>query len=57
VAVDQNGTPLPVPPLEPETELEKQRYEAALRRRQLSLVIAGRMKPEEATEVRQLFLK
>ncbi|MCX8079891.1 MAG: acyl-CoA thioesterase [Bacteroidia bacterium] len=57
VAVDQNGSPLPVPPLEPETEEEKKRYDAALRRRQLSLVIAGRMKPEEATELKSLFVK
>jgi hypothetical protein len=29
----------------PETELEKQRFEAALRRKQLSLVLAGKMNP------------
>ncbi len=55
VAIDQNGTPLPVPELVPESELEKQRFESALRRRQLSLVLGGRMKPEEATELRALF--
>lgn len=57
VAIDQNGAPLPVPQLEPETELEKKRYESALRRRQLSLILAGRIKPEEATELKALFLK
>ncbi|MFO0356567.1 MAG: acyl-CoA thioesterase [Sphingobacteriaceae bacterium] len=57
VAIDQNGAPLPVPQLEPETELEKKRFESALRRRQLSLILAGRIKPEEATELKALFLK
>ena len=56
VAIDQNGSPLPVPPLEPQTELEKKRYDGALRRRQLSLVLAGRMKTHEATELKALFI-
>ncbi|MBZ9630901.1 acyl-CoA thioesterase [Salegentibacter sp. LM13S] len=55
VAVDETGAPVAVPPLEPETELEKQRYDAALRRKQLSLVLAGKMKPNEATELKALF--
>lgn len=57
VAIDQNGSPLPVPPLTPETELEKKRFDGALRRRQLSLILGGRMKPEDATELKALFLK
>lgn len=57
VAIDQNGAPLPVPQLIPETEIEKKRYEGALRRRQLSLILGGRMKPEEATELKALFMK
>lgn len=56
VAVDETGTPTEVPPLQPETELEKERFDAALRRRQLSLVLAGKMKPSEATELKALFL-
>ncbi len=55
VAVDQNGSPLPVPELIPETDQEKVRYEGALRRRQLSLILAGKMKPEDATELKALF--
>lgn len=56
VAVDDTGKPTRIPPIEPETDLEKERYEGALRRRQLSLVLAGKMKPEDATELRALFL-
>ena len=56
VAVDESGMPIEVPELTPETELEKQRYEAALRRKQLSLVLAGKMKPSDATELKALFL-
>jgi acyl-CoA hydrolase len=55
VAIDQNGSPLPVPPIEAETELEKERYAGALRRRQLSLVLGGRMKASEATELKAIF--
>lgn len=57
VAIDQNGSPLPVPGLVPETELEQKRFEGALRRRQLSLIIAGRMKAQDATELKALFEK
>ena len=55
VAVDQNGAPLPVPELIPETEEEIKRYGGALRRRQLALILAGKMKPHEATELKALF--
>jgi acyl-CoA hydrolase len=56
VAVDQNTGPIEVPELVPETELEKERYDGALRRKQLALILAGRMKPSEATELKLLFL-
>lgn len=55
VAVDETGMPIQVPALEPETEIEKERHAAALRRKQLSLVLAGKMKPNEATELKALF--
>ena len=55
VAVDETGRPIQVPPIEPQTPLEKERYDAALRRKQLSLVLAGKMKPNEATELKALF--
>ena len=55
VAVDETGRPVKVPELVPETELEKERFDAALRRKQLSLLLAGKMKPADATELKALF--
>jgi acyl-CoA hydrolase len=57
VAVDQNGGPIQVPELIPETPEEVARFEGALRRKQLSLILAGKMKPSEATELKKLFLE
>ncbi len=56
VAVDETGNPVEVPQIEPQTEEEKSRFIGALRRKQLSLVLAGKMKPHEATELKALFL-
>ena len=55
VAVDQNGRPIEVPPLDAESDEEKELFISALRRRQLRLVLAGRMNPSEATELKALF--
>ena len=55
VAVDDTGRPVEVAPIIPETELEKQRFDAALRRKQLSLVLAGKMNPHDATELKASF--
>ena len=55
VAVDESGQPVSVPEIIPESDLEKERFEAALRRRQLSLVIAGKMDASDATELKALF--
>jgi len=55
VAVDETGRPVSVPEIIPETDLEKQRFDAALRRKQLSLVLAGKMKPSDALELKALF--
>jgi acyl-CoA hydrolase len=55
VAVDESGQPVSVPAIIPESDLEKDRFEAALRRRQLSLVIAGKMVASDATELKALF--
>ncbi|GAL70048.1 acyl-CoA hydrolase [Jejuia pallidilutea] len=55
VAVDETGRPVKIPEVTPETELEKSRYDAALRRKQLSLLLAGKIKPNDATELKALF--
>lgn len=55
VAVDQSGRPIEVPELIPEGEEETELFEGALRRRQLRLVLGGRMKPDEATELQAIF--
>lgn len=55
VAVDQSGRPIDVPEAVPNTEEEVRLYDGALRRRQLRLVLAGRLKPQEATELKALF--
>ena len=56
VAVDETGKPTKVPALVPLSDLEKERFDAALRRKQLSLVLAGKMKPSDATELKALFM-
>ena len=55
VAVDETGRPVKIPQIVPETEEEKTRFDGALRRKQLSLVLAGKMKPSEATELKAIF--
>ena len=55
VAMDELGNPVPVPEVEPETDEERALYESALRRRQLRLILGGRMNPNDATELKSLF--
>ena len=57
VALDSSGKPRKVPELIPETEGEKKMYDGALRRRQLRLILGGKMKTEDAGELRALFIK
>jgi len=56
VALDPNNKPRTVPPVTPETEAEKKLYEGALRRRQVRLILGGKMKPEDAEELKALFV-
>ena len=55
VAVNETGSPVPVPQIVPETALEKERFDGALRRKQLSLILSGKMNPNDATELKALF--
>ena len=57
VAVGNMNKPTAVPEVNPETKKEKERFDAALRRRQLSLILAGKMNAEDATELKALFGK
>jgi len=52
VAIDPDGKPKTVPQLIPETEEEKKLYNEALKRRELRLILAGKLKPEDATEIK-----
>jgi acyl-CoA hydrolase len=55
VAVDQSGRPIEIAEAIPESKEEIELFDAALRRRQLRLILGGRMKPDEATELKALF--
>lgn len=52
---DDTLKPKPIPKVIPLTADEEQMYEAASRRRELRLILSGRIKPEEATEIKALF--
>ena len=55
VAVDQSGKRVEVPQIEPETAEEISLYEGALQRRQLRLILANKMHPRDATELKSIF--
>jgi acyl-CoA hydrolase len=57
VALDPNRKPRPVAPVLPVTEEQKKLYDGALRRRQLRLILGGKMKPDDAAELKALFVK
>lgn len=57
VALDPNRKPRPVPQLIPEKEEEQKLFDGALRRRQLRLILGGKMKASDAEELRALFVK
>ena len=54
VALDSNGRPRKVTPLIPESEDDKRMFSDALGRRELRLVLAGRMKLSETHELKSL---
>lgn len=57
VALDPNRKPRPVPPVLPESADEKRLFDGALRRRQLRLILGGKMHPDDAAELKALFVK
>lgn len=57
VALDPNGRPRKVPGVIPETDEEKKMFDGALRRRQLRLILGGKMSPKDADELRSLFVQ
>lgn len=57
VALDPNSKPRPVPHLVPGTEEEQLLFDSALRRRQLRLILGGKMKPMDAVELKALFMQ
>lgn len=56
VALDADDKPKKVPELVYETEEEKRLYDGALRRRQVRLILGGKMKPHDAAELKALFM-
>ncbi len=57
VALDPNNKPRAVASVIPETQEEQEMYEGALRRRQLRLILGGKLKPDDASELKALFVK
>lgn len=55
VALDKNCKPIGVPHLAPVTEEEKKLFDGALRRRQVRLILGGKLKPKDAKELKALF--
>ena len=57
VALDPNRKPRPVPQLLPQNDDDRKLYDGALRRRQVRLILGGKMKPDDASELKALFVK
>ena len=54
---DETGKPIKVPPVIPLSSEEQKLYEGAMRRREIRLILAGRLKPKDAVEVKNFFLE
>lgn len=55
VALNEAGKPVPVPELIAESGDDITLFDGALRRRQLRLILSGKMKANDATELKALF--
>ncbi|MRJ11209.1 acyl-CoA thioesterase [Ornithobacterium rhinotracheale] len=52
VAVDANNKPIEIPKITPQSEQETERYEQALRRKQLSLLLSKKIQPSEVPDLK-----
>jgi acyl-CoA hydrolase len=57
VALDPHSHPRVVPQLLPQNDEDKKLFDGALRRRQIRLILGGKMKPDDAAELKALFVK
>ena len=55
VTLNNGRKPVKSIDVKPKSKEEKKLYDGALRRRQLRLILAGKMKPEEADELKSIF--
>ena len=55
VALDSEGNTVEIPELVPETDQESKLFESALRRRELRLILSGKISPDDAPELKNIF--
>ena len=55
IPLDKNNHPVAIPELIPQSDVEKARFDAALRRKELSLILSGKMKAQDSIELKKLF--
>lgn len=53
VALDEEGSPVEIPSIAPQSEEEDERYKAAAKRRDIRLVLAGRKNLEDAASLKE----
>jgi len=56
VALDSNGKPMNVPQLLPKTKDEEKLFQGSIQRREMRLMLAGKMAPNEAKTIQKMFL-
>lgn len=53
VAIDEEGSTVEIPTVDPQTEAERERYDAAAKRRDIRLVLAGRKDLQDAAHLKE----
>ncbi len=56
VALDKYGNRVKIPEIIPQTEKEQKLYDGSLRRREIRLLLAGKIKPNETTSLKSMFV-